>query len=304
MITVGLLTPHAAAGADAEFEDMVGHGVRTRVVRVRPSTEGDAEAPTSVDGLRGLARLDLLDAAVARLEPESLDALAYASTSTAYAIGAPAERELVARLQDRWSLPVSSTPVAAVDALRRWGVQRLSLVNPPWFGADRSALGAAYFGEQGFTVVQANLADVPDDPALVEPHHVVDWASSHVDADVDAVFLGGNGFRAAGAVEALEGRLGCLVLESNQVLLWSALGQIGTSLEILDAGSLLRTLTSSDPTGRGWPTQQREEHAHVPGVLDHGDVFGRLHYRPPRRRRQPSRHQRDAAHGLARRWQG
>jgi hypothetical protein len=32
---------------------------------------------------------------------------------------------------------------------------------------------------------------------------------------------GGNGFGAARAVHELEERLGCLVLESNQVLLWS-----------------------------------------------------------------------------------
>lgn len=249
MITIGVITPHAAAGADAEFEDMVGHEVSVRVVRVRSSAADDAEPPTSVDGLRGLARPDLLDAAVARLEPESLDALAYASTSTGYAIGPAAERDLIAGLHDRWSLPVCSTPAAAVDALRCSGVQRLSLVHPPWFGTDRCALGAAYFREQGFTVVQAKLADVPRDPELVEPHHIFDWASSHLDPDVDAVFVGGNGFRAAGAIEALEERLGCLVLESNQVLLWSAMAETGASLDVHGFGSLLRTVTSSAPTG-------------------------------------------------------
>ena len=248
MITVGVLTPHAAAGADAEFEDMVGREVTTRVVRVRSSAGDDVEPPTSVEGLRALTLPDLLDAAVARLEPDSLDALAYASTSTAYAIGSATERDLVAGLHDRWSVPVSSTPAAAVDALRYCGVQRLSLVHPPWFGADRSALGAAYFEKQGFTVIQAELADVPVDPSLVVPHHIVDWASSHLDPLVDAVFLGGNGFRAAGAVAALEERLGCLVLESNQVLLWSALVETGAHLDIHDFGSLLDTLPSSAPT--------------------------------------------------------
>jgi maleate isomerase len=248
MITVGIITPHAAAGADVELHELAGDQVTTRVARISTSG-GDAEPRTSADELRALARPDLLDAAVARLEPRSLDALAFASTSTAYAIGPAAERDLVARLRDRWSLPGSSTPAAAVEALRRRGARRLSLVHPPWFGADRNALGAAYFGKQGFSVVQAELAGVPDDPELVEPHHVLDWASVHVEPDVDAVFLGGNGFRAAGAVEALEERLGCLVLESNQVLLWSALVETGASVDLHGCGSLLDTLSPTAPTG-------------------------------------------------------
>jgi maleate isomerase len=214
MFTVGIVTPHAAAGADVEFRDLVGDQVTTRVARV-VSAARESDPPTSADGLRALTRPDLLDGAVARLEPESLDVLAYASTSTAYAIGLAAERDLITRLRDRWSLPVSSSPAAAVNALRRRGAQRLSLVHPPWFGSDRAALGARYFVEQGFSVVQAELADVPDDPALVEPHHVVDWACVHLDPDIDAVFVGGDGFRAAGAIEPLEERRGCLVLESQ-----------------------------------------------------------------------------------------
>jgi maleate isomerase len=248
MITVGIITPHVAAGADVEFHDLAGDQVATRVARIRPSA-ADLESPTSADGLRALARPDLLDAAVTRLEPGSLDALAYASTSTAYAMGPAGERDLAARLRHRWSLPVSSTPAAAVEALRRCGAQRLSLVHPPWFGDDRAARGTAYFGQEGFIVVQAELAGVPEDPDLVEPDHVVDWASSHIDPDVDAVFVGGNGFRAAGAVATLEERLGCLVLESNQVLLWSALVATGVSVGLHGCGSLFDTLSPTAPTG-------------------------------------------------------
>ena len=248
MITVGIITPHAAAGADVELHDLAGDQVTTRVARIATSGSAD-EPPPSASGLRALAQPDLLDAAVARLEPATLDTLAYASTSTAYAIGPAAERDLTDRLRDRWSLPVASTAARAVEALRSFGARRLALVHPPWFGADRSALAAAYFGEQSFTVVQAELADVPADPELVEPHHIVEWVSSHVDPDVDAVFLGGNGFRAARAIEALEQRLGCLVLESNQVLLWSVLVETGAPMELRGSGSLLDTLSSTAPTG-------------------------------------------------------
>jgi maleate isomerase len=198
--------------------------------------------PTSPGALRALTSPAVLDEAAARLEPDTLDAIVYASTSSAYVIGHDAERTLVRRLRHRWALPVFSTPASAVDALRSSGVQRLALVHPPWFGDDHNARGAAYFREQGFTVVQADVADLgglAEDPGSVDPGQVVDWVVHHVDTAVDAVFLGGNGFRVARAVQELEQRLGCLVVESNQVLLWAVLSETGPAPAVEGFGRLL-----------------------------------------------------------------
>ena len=52
-----------------------------------------------------------------------------------------------------------------------------------------------------------------------------------------------------GLQQALEERLGCLVLESNQVLLWSALVETGASVDLHGCGSLLATLSPTAPTG-------------------------------------------------------
>jgi hypothetical protein len=41
------------------------------------------------------------------------------------------------------------------------------LVHPPWFGALLNDLGAEYFRGQGFEVVDAQLADLPDDPGRI-----------------------------------------------------------------------------------------------------------------------------------------
>jgi maleate isomerase len=60
----------------------------------------------------------------------------------------------------------------------------------------------------------------------------------HVPDDADAVFIGGNGFRAAGAIEALEARLERLVLTSNQVLLWKLLTQSGADFQVSGYGQL------------------------------------------------------------------
>jgi maleate isomerase len=237
MIDVGILTPHEAVGADDELAVMAGGEVRTRVCRISPLPGGSA--PTSPEDLRAHADPAVVEAVAVELDPRSLQAIAYASTSTAYVLGHRAERELTARLAERWEIPVCSTPASAVDALRRLGAERLAVVHPPWFGEDRNSLGAAYFRDQGFSVSRADLADVTNDPAHVDPDEVVEWVAENVPSDADAVFLGGNGFRAARAIGPLEQRLDRLVLESNQVLLWSVNESLGTPLDVRGFGHLL-----------------------------------------------------------------
>jgi len=73
----------------------------------------------------------------------------------------------------------------------------------------------------------------------VEPQHVTDWVEAHVGDRADAVFLAGNGFRAAAAIHEIERRTGRLVLEANQVLLWATLAATSAELDITGYGRLL-----------------------------------------------------------------
>ena len=239
MITVGVLTPHAAAGADAEFSRMAPGQVRTEVARIRSgdSASGGGEPPTSPEGLRALATPAALDAAAAALAG-AVDVLAYASTSSGYAIGYDAEAALVDRLGERWHRPVCAASRSAVSALRSHRIERVSLVHPPWFGDPQNELGAAYFRSQGFEVVDSRLADLPNDPDQIEAAMVVDWVSRHLDRRAEAVVIGGNGLRAAGAVQELEDSTGRLVLEANQVLLWSVLTSAGGSMDVSGFGAV------------------------------------------------------------------
>ena len=50
-----------------------------------------------------------MDEAAAALVEASIDALAYASTSSGYVIGFDAEADMVQRLRDRWALPATSS---------------------------------------------------------------------------------------------------------------------------------------------------------------------------------------------------
>jgi maleate isomerase len=240
MITVCVLTPHAAVGPESEWPRMAPAHVRTTISRLRnpgsvPRNDGQ---PASSDDLRALATPEALDEAASALPPGSFDVLAWASTSSGYVIGYDAESALVERLRTRWAVPVCATSASVVSALRWHRIDRISLVHPPWFGQEQNQLGIMYFQSQGFDVVDARLADLPNDPDQMEPAMVVEWVSQHVSDRAEAVILGGNGFRAAGAVQELEDRHGRLVLEANQVLLWSVLRSVQVSVDIHGYGVL------------------------------------------------------------------
>jgi maleate cis-trans isomerase len=105
MICIGVLTPHVAAGPEAELPDM---------------------APGQL---------------ITRLAPGSVDVVGYASTSTGYAIGFDAETAMLERLAQRCAVLVVSGSVSAVNALRVLGVTRVALVHPPWFDDELSCCG-------------------------------------------------------------------------------------------------------------------------------------------------------------------
>jgi maleate isomerase len=238
MLTVGVLTPHATPGADAEMPDMAPGRVRVEVSRIwnAMSRTSRNAGLTSPDELRTQGGRAALDEAAARLP--AVDVFAFASTTSGYALGHDEELALMKRLHERWEVPVCAASLAAVSALRSRHVKRISLVHPPWFGPSLNELGAAYFRSQGFEVVDAQLAELPADPSHIEPAMVVEWIVQHLCHRAEAVFIGGNGFQAAHAIPVLEHRTGRLILEANQVLLWSVLHSVGATVAVRGFGRL------------------------------------------------------------------
>jgi maleate isomerase len=237
-----VLTPHAAAGPEAEWPAMVTEKVTIRTARItaRDVRTGEpGSPPTSVEGLRALTAADRLHEAVASFGVGSIMALGHASTSTGYALGHRAEVALVDGLSRRWNVPAASTSAAAVAALRALDVERVAVIHPPWFGAELNELGAVYFRDQGFDVIDAQLADLPPDPSRIRAEDVITWVSEHVTDKCEGLFLGGNGFRSSSAIARLEQQTGRPVVTSNQALLWSLLRQVEVELGVAQGyGSL------------------------------------------------------------------
>lgn len=240
VIHIGVLTPHAAPGPEVEFAAMAPGRLVTTVARVTTETvtvSATAGPPTPV-AARTLTAPPLLDEAIDRLAADSVDVIGYASSSSAYAIGFDDEVAMVSRLSQRTGIPVVSSGASAVAALHVLEVERVALISPPWFGDEVNRLGAEYFRSQGAQVISSVSAELTPDPRRIQTADVFEWTSRHVPDDTEAVWIGGNGFRVAGAVEALEDTLERPVLTANQVLLWALLAHAGATFEISGYGRL------------------------------------------------------------------
>ena len=242
-LKVGVLTPHAAAGPEIEIPEMSQGRVTVTVARIRsPENAAGTESTAAPTALRALTRPEVVDGDAACFGDGSVDVVAHASTTTGYVLGVRSEAELIERLATKCGVPVVGSAGAAADALRACRANRLVLVHPPWFDDEIDRMGLGYFRDQGFDVTLLKASGLSRDPSRIHTAGITDWVSRHLGDGDEALFMAGNGFRAARAVSELEQRTGRLVLQANQVLLWSIIAATHAPLTIKGWGKLFRTL--------------------------------------------------------------
>ncbi len=229
---IGVLTPHADVWPEAEFCAMAPDGISIHAARVHFGAYrlGGAMDPTIADDpVRKFADPPLVDDAAELLASAPLHAIAYGFTSSSYLRGAADDARLKERLEKRTrGIPVVITCAAAVAALVALGVTRLALISPPWFSTEMDQQGVRYFQSQGFEVVRSGPAGLPSDQQAIEPSELYEWVRTQTPDSAEAVFIGGNGFRAVGIIKALEENLDRPILTANQVAFWQALALSGS----------------------------------------------------------------------------
>lgn len=239
---IGVLTPDADVVPESEFQAMAPEGVSIHAARVSSrSILAGKELNEAIElaTVRAFAEPPFVDNAAELLAAAPLNVIAYAFTSSSYLGDSDHDAALTARLQGRTrGIPVVTTSAAAVLALRVLGARRLALIHPPWFSPELNHKGAEYFGRQQIDVVYASPAGLPGGQHDVHPGQLYEWARAHVPVTADAVFVGGNGFRAIGAIQALEEDLGRSVLTANQVLFWHALRLTGVRTPVVGYGQV------------------------------------------------------------------
>jgi maleate isomerase len=239
---IGILAPHADVGPESEFSAMAPNGVSIHAARVpfgAYTPGGTIDRAIADDAVRAFADPPLLDDAAELLASAPLHAIAYGFTSSSYVRGSADDAKLKARLEARTrGIPVVIPCAAAVTALIALGAKRLALISPPWFSAELDQQGARYFQNQGFEVIYNGPAGLPSDQQAIEPSRLYEWVRTHTPKRAEAVFIGGNGFRAVGVIKALEENLERPVLTANQVAFWQALALSGSRVPIVGYGQI------------------------------------------------------------------
>jgi len=243
-VRVGVLTPAADLGPEAELNAMVPstvtvHAARVPFAAMRPG--GDMNPTIAMQAVAAFAEPPGVDSAVQLLASAPVHVIGFGFTSSAYVSGRDGESSMLDRLRDQArGIPVVATCTALVDAIRALNGHRISLVSPPWFDAQLTALGADYFKSAGLDVVAAASCNLPSDQKAITPELLHGWVMEHTPDSADVVVIGGNGFRAVGTIATLERDLGRPVVTANQALLWSSLAAAGSDLKIDHYGALLR----------------------------------------------------------------
>lgn len=245
---IGVLTPYADVGPESELQAMAPPEVVIHATRVPfggMAAGGGMDPTIPHEPVKAFAEPPFVDEGAELLAAAPLDAIAYGFTSSAYVIGAEGEASMIARLEQRTrGIPVVAACAAMVAGLRSMRASRLALVDPPWFDAELSEMGRRYYTSQGFEVVSGGPCDLPSDQAKITPDALHDWVVAKCPDDVDAVVIGGNGFRAVGVIEPLEAELNRLVITANQALFWAALRAAGAPpSQVIGYGSLFSATT-------------------------------------------------------------
>lgn len=224
---IGVLTPHLDAVPESEFQALAPAGVSIHSARVPLGMVGpDGEIIPHVDAdiARAFAAPPAVDNAASLLSAVNPNAIVFAFTSSSYILGAGEDAKLRERLELRTkNVPVIIQSAALVVALQALRAERIALIHPPWFSDDLDALGVAYFQDQGIEVLEHGQAKLRQDYGDMALDEIFDWVTTHTPDNADATVIGGGGFRATGAIAAIERTLERPVLSANQAAFWLAL---------------------------------------------------------------------------------
>ncbi|MFI7061378.1 maleate cis-trans isomerase [Kribbella sp. NPDC050124] len=244
-VRLGVVTPHGDVGPESELQAMAPEGVRVHAARVPfgAMTTGGLMDPTiALAPVQMFVQPPYIDDAVALLASAPLGAIGIGFTSSSYLNGADGEHKVVERLEGHSAgIPVVATCASAVAGLRRLSARTLAIFDPPWFDAELNRLGGEYFASQEFDVVLRKPCGLPSNQRSVNPSELYAWIRKYTPDEAEAVFIGGNGFRAVGIISALEQDLGRPVLTANSALLWGLLHAAGCAARPTGYGKLFTT---------------------------------------------------------------
>jgi maleate cis-trans isomerase len=234
--TVGLLYP--GFGAEDDFpalERRLGGAVRLPLVHT--SVGEDAHR---VDALLDLGSAGRLAEGAKELIGQAPDSVMWACTSGSFVFGWDGAREQVNGVAQIVGLPVSSTSIAFVEAVRALGHHRVAVAAS--YPREVSTHFVEFLRRGGVEVAALGSHGIVTaaEVGTLDKKQVVDMVRS---GDVDgaqAVLVPDTAMHSLAWLDDLEAAIGKPVLTANQVTIWEGLRIAGASTRLPGMGSLFR----------------------------------------------------------------
>lgn len=240
---IGLLVPSTNTVAEPSFHMAVPEGVTVHSHRLWHDFNPDK--PAVMDRMNSE-----LAQASRYLASARIDVVCMAGTTNSFYKGMDGSRWMEEEMGRMAGVPAVASSPSIVQALRRYGVKRISVATPYVQFANQRL--REYFTAAGFDVL-----NVSPDPQ-VHPHHINDqeperileFATSVCREEADALFCPCSAWRAMEVAAELERRLNKLVITTNQATLWRTLKKIGVDTAKPGFGRLLDEMPAiEDPVG-------------------------------------------------------
>jgi maleate isomerase len=191
----------------------------------------------------GLAELEAMEGNAARAVEElasvPVDAIAYCCTVSGALRGVEGDRNFCQDMTQRWGIPVTSTMLAATEALQHLGLRRVVVTSPyPDSHHEAERVYLAQCGIEAMVMRGMGLKKGPE-YAKVTPEEIVQFSLAAWDNAADGLFISCMNFDAMPAIQTLEDRIGKPVVTSHSATLWRVLALAGIHTPILGYGRLL-----------------------------------------------------------------
>jgi maleate isomerase len=232
-IRLGVIVPSGNTLIEPEFGRLSLENVTFHFTRIVNYLDTEEELAAMIEQAPAAAEL---------LSQAQVHAVVFGCTGGSFLKGEDYDQTVIQKMQERVSMPCTTTSTAAVAGLKELGVKKLTLLTPyeQWL-TDR---GVAYFQAHGFEVAGERHLGITDalKMAQTSPEEILEWAKTGVYKDSDGVFISCTCFPAMAVAEELEQVLGIPVVTSNQASAWQLLKLAGHSTPVSGYGKLLQSL--------------------------------------------------------------
>jgi maleate cis-trans isomerase len=151
-------------------------------------------------------------------------------------------------MAQRWGIPVTSTMLAATEAMQHLGMRQVVVTSP--YPDSHHEAERDYLEQTGIEAIamQGMGFEQGQEFARVTPKEILQFSLEAWDDAADGLFISCMNFDALPAVQALEDQIGKPVVTSHSATLWRALALAEIEEPILGYGRLLAQSRDGSPS--------------------------------------------------------